>query len=140
MQMMNKDGKIFFVAASEAQTPNINFYERWEEAFRVYAGIFAQANPKRASELFQHMANIREAANIFSWESVYAYDKQFREIMGFFPQRNWGIIYNHGWMMMLKSPAQKVRNLNFKKRFRNLVGSLTVAGVITNPVDLNINV
>ena len=54
------------------------------EAFRVYAGIFAQANPKRASELFQHMANIREAANIFSWESVYAYDKQFREIMDFF--------------------------------------------------------
>ena len=35
-----------------------NSYERWEETFRVHAGIFAQANPLRSSELLQHMANI----------------------------------------------------------------------------------
>ena len=43
MQMVNTEGKIFLVSASEVQSPSINSFEKWEEAFSVYAGIFEKA-------------------------------------------------------------------------------------------------
>ena len=47
----------------------INCYEKWEEAFRMYAGIFSKAHPHRAIEIWQHVENIKDAADENTWES-----------------------------------------------------------------------
>ena len=58
-------------------TPQLTHCEKWHEAFRIYAGIFSKANPKRAIEIWQHVENIKAAADSFSWESVHEYDQMF---------------------------------------------------------------
>ena len=55
-----------------------------------------------AHELFQHIKNIHEASQTFIWENVCDYDIMFRELMEKNPWRNWGILYQQGYMSRLK--------------------------------------
>ena len=85
LEFISKYGKSYFLPNGEKDTVKINCFHRWEQVFRIYAGIFAQANPNRALELFQHVNNINEAAASFIWDNVYEYDIQFRELMSKYP-------------------------------------------------------
>ena len=76
--MYNREGLAYLMSNADKDAPIINCFEKWEQAFQVYAGIYSRKNLHHASEIFQHMANIKEAVH---WDSVYAYDKQFRELI-----------------------------------------------------------
>lgn len=102
MDLVNKDGRSYFVPASDRNIPSINNFRQWERAFRIYAGIYSRANPHRSSEIFQYINNIQAAANVYIWENVATYDRVFRRLMHDFPQRNWGLIYQQAWTLELK--------------------------------------
>ena len=91
---MNKDQKI-------------NGIRCWEQAFRVYATIYCGANPHQAKEIWQYIAVINSAAAAYVWDNVAAYDVNFRHLMAFNPQRNWGVMYNHMWNLCLRDPLPR---------------------------------
>ena len=77
----------------------VNSIKKWDQAFRVYAAIYTQANPSRAGEIWQYIYIIHTAATSNPWENVAFYDITFRELMASKPWRNWGKTYTQGWNM-----------------------------------------
>ena len=65
-----------FAAAGETVT--INSFSKWEQAFRIFSNIYTKEHPNRASELIQYNHVIHTIASTYTWENVYAYDRQFR--------------------------------------------------------------
>ena len=97
LDLVYRDGQSFFVPA---QTEiKINGIRRWEQAFRIYAAIYSQANPTWAAEIWQYVHVINTAANSYVWENVASYDYTFRQLKSHYPQRNWAKIYNQMWSM-----------------------------------------
>ena len=82
-----------------AKAGKINSIRKWDQAFHVYAAIYTQANPERASEIWQYVYIIHTAAMSNPWENVYYYDINFRELMASKPWRSWGKTYTQGWNM-----------------------------------------
>ena len=107
LEILSKDGRSYFLPGSERDQIEINSFRHWEQVFRLYAGIFAQANPSRGHELFQHVNNIHAAAVSFVWDNVYQYDIEFKELMARNSSRNWGVVYHNGWMIKLKDHQVK---------------------------------
>ena len=81
------------------KTGKINSIKKWDQAFRVFAAIYTHANPERASEIWQYIYVIHTAASANSWDNVYYYDVNFRELMASKPWRSWGKTYMQGWNM-----------------------------------------
>ena len=79
----------------------INSVKKWDQAFRVYAAIYTQANPTRSSEIWQYVYVIHTAATSNPWDNVAFYDITFRELMASKPWRSWGKTYTQGWNMAL---------------------------------------
>ena len=77
----------------------ISNIRKWDQAFRVYAAIYTNANPGRASEIWQYIYVIHTAAAANPWDNVYFYDINFRELMASKPWRSWGKTYTQGWNM-----------------------------------------
>ena len=102
-QLVNHDGRAIFIPANEHQRRTILNVEKWEEAFRIYTAIYSKANQERAIEILQHIENIKGAAAKNTWASVYEYDKIFRDVMGTFPGRNWGIITMNVWLKTMEA-------------------------------------
>ena len=75
----------------------ISNVRKWDQAFRVFAAIYTQANPEGASEIWQYVYVIHTAAAANPWENVYFYDINFRELMVSKPWRSWGKTYTQGW-------------------------------------------
>ena len=75
----------------------INSIKKWDQALRVFAAIYTQANPSRSSEIWQYVYVIHTAATCNPWDSVVFYDITFRELMASKPWRNWGKTYTQGW-------------------------------------------
>ena len=115
MELINKDGKTFFVPANENNKRVYNF-QTWQKAFRVYATIYSRANLHRAAEILQYMDIIGNAASTFSWENVAAYDYVHRQLMDQKPKRTWSKIYQQGWSMSLKD------HINVRGHFQNKKG------------------
>ena len=115
LELMNKNGTSCFVPVSERENQVINSFRKWGKAFRVYSGIYPKANPERANELLQYVSTIKNAAETFVWTDVYAYDQIFRELMEEYPRRNWGIIYQQAWSMLLKETIPKNSAANSRK-------------------------
>ena len=105
LDLVYKDGHSFFIPAPSEN--KINGVRRWEQAFRVYAAIYSQANPGRAAEIWQYVHVINTAASAYAWENVSNYDYTFRQLMAYHPQRNWGKIYNQMWNMSMRDPITK---------------------------------
>lgn len=57
---------------------SVNGYRRWMIAFSNYSRVYTKENPGRAPEIHQYILDIQDAANTYTWDSVYAYDKIFR--------------------------------------------------------------
>ena len=105
-QIVTRGGESFIVPKEREN--NINGIHKWDQAFRVYAAIYARANPERAVEIWQYIETIHTAANTFSWESVANYDYTFRQLMAEYPNRNWAKIYSQTWNLNLCSNQGKV--------------------------------
>ena len=85
MELISKGGLTFFVPVSDHEATQINNFSKWEQAFRVFSNIYTRAYPHRASELIQYNYIIHTAANTFTWENVYTYDRKFRIHLSNFP-------------------------------------------------------
>ena len=88
-----------FVDPPVPKTGKINSIRKWDQAFRVYAAIYTNANPERASEIWQYVYVIHTAAAANHWDNMYYYDINFRELMASKPWRSWGKTYTQGWNM-----------------------------------------
>ena len=70
------------------KTGKINSIIKWDQAFRVFAAIYTNANPERASEIGQYVYVIHTAAVANPWDNVYYYDINFCELMASKPWRS----------------------------------------------------
>ena len=80
---------------------SITGVRKWEQAFRVYAVIYSQANPGRAAEIWQYVFTINSVASTYTWENVAEYDYSFRQMMSKNPRRSWSKIYTQMWNLCL---------------------------------------
>ena len=108
MDLVFRDGHSYFVPA---QADNkITGIRKWEQAFRVYATIYSQANPSRSAEIWQYVHVINTAASSYTWENVSNYDYTFRQLMAQYPQRSWAKLYLQMWSISMREPIQKFRS------------------------------
>ena len=81
----------------------ISSIKKWDQAFRIYAAIYTQANLQRAAEIWQYVYVIHTAAGANPWDNVYYYDINFRELMASKPWCSWGKTYTQGWNMVFNN-------------------------------------
>ena len=79
-----------FIDPPVPKTGKINSIRKWNQAFRVYAAIYTNANPERASEIWQYVYVIHTAAAANHWDNVYLYDINIHELMASKPWRSLG--------------------------------------------------
>lgn len=85
----------------------ITGYRRWMTAFSGYARLYTRVNPTRGPETHQYMLDIQDAAQTYTWDSVYAYDKIFRMYMEKKPYHDWGTPYTKYWNKVLKKKEKE---------------------------------
>ena len=51
MEVINRNGRTYFVPAIDVDSSGITNFSHWEQAFRVFSNIYKQRFPGRASEL-----------------------------------------------------------------------------------------
>ena len=102
MEIVNRNGKMFFVPANDNDTSGVTNFSRWEQAFRVYSNIYTRKYPDRSSELIQYNHIIHTAALSSTWDNVYLYDRDFRFHLSRYPNRSWAVILQQAWTMQFK--------------------------------------
>ena len=111
LEIFNRDGKAY-LAPSTDKDSKITGIQRWDQAFRVYATIYSEANPSRAAEIWQYVDVIHRAARAFNWENVANYDYVFRQLMAENPARKWSKTYTQMWNLNLCEPTVRMSNNN----------------------------
>ena len=101
MELIIHNGKSYWVPAAASETVSINNFSKWEQAFCVFSNIYTRGNPDRAGELIQYNHVIHSIFSSYTWDNVYAYDKEFRLHLGKHPHRSWAIILQQAWLMKL---------------------------------------
>ena len=99
MQIFEQNGTTFW---APEQSMNVNSVRKWEQAFRIYATIYTNANPHCAGEIWQYIHVINVAASSYQWENVAYYDYTFRRLMERKPWRSWAKTYTQGWNLALR--------------------------------------
>ena len=113
LTLINHDGNMFFMPADNGPGKITNV-RCWEQAFRVYAAVYSNANPSRPAEIWQYVYVINTAASSFQWENVAYYDFTFRQLMHANPHCSWGKTYVQLWNLAMKDPIQRnVNNQNY---------------------------
>ena len=102
MELVNRGGQTFFVPVSDKDSNSISSFTRWEQAFHVFSSEYLNWFPDRATELVQYNHVIYTALLSFSWDNVYAYDREFRMHLSNFPDRSWSVILQQAWSICLK--------------------------------------
>ena len=104
MELVSRGGSTFFVPVADRETQgnNINSFNKWEQAFRVFSNMYTKVYPDRANQLIQYNHLIYTASLSFIWENIYRYDKEFRLHMSNYPQRSWSVILQQAWSIYLK--------------------------------------
>ena len=87
LELVTREGMTYFAPAQD-KTVKINSLRKWEQAFRVYAAIYTDKHPDRASEIWQYVYCINLAAGSYQWENVSFYDVTFRHLMAVKPLRS----------------------------------------------------
>ena len=115
LEMVNRDGKTFFVPCNEQQrsSQKITSYRKWEQSFRVYMALYTKANPLRGHELIQYMHTISIAASSFHWDNVMYYDYMFRKMMEKNPQRSWAKTNTQLWTLAMRDPIASKNHSQF---------------------------
>ena len=101
MQIVNRGGQAWWEEIGD-RVQTVGNYKRWEQAFRVYADVYTSVHIGRGSELIQFNHVIHSLSPSFTWDNIYAYDCEFRRHMSRNPQRNWGIILQQAYTMLIK--------------------------------------
>ena len=109
MNIVQKDGKAYFVPVQNNGS-KINSVRKWEQAFRIYAAVYSEANPSRAAEIWQYVHVINIAAASYVWDNVSYYDTTFRHLMAQNPGRSWSKIYNQMWNIAMREPLLRTNN------------------------------
>ena len=78
VELVSRGGHTFFKPVKENQITGLR---KWEQAFRVYAAVYTDANPERSGEIWQYMHTINVAASSFHWDNVANYDVTFRQLI-----------------------------------------------------------
>ena len=107
VELVTQGGHTYFKPIKDTQ---IHGLRKWEQAFRVYAAIYTDANPERSSEVWQYMHSINVAAASYQWHNVAYYDSTFRQLMAYNPNRSWAKLYNQGWNLAMRDPITTSRN------------------------------
>ena len=115
MEIVNQNGRTFFVPATGSESGSITNFSRWEQAFRVFSNVYTRRFPERSAELIQYNHIIHTAALTFTWENVYLYDRDFRLHISRYPGRSWAIILQQAWTMRLKDRNGKSENSRSEK-------------------------
>lgn len=111
LQVVNNDGRSYFVPADKDNFKDITGYKQWEVAFKVFMGVYLTKWPERAGELLEYSHVIQTASLTYPWESVYNYDIAIRELMTDKPNRLWGSICHHTWAIELGEPMGKMNTV-----------------------------
>lgn len=119
LEMVSRNGQTYLVPAEDRNQGEITNFRQWERAFRIYAGIYARANPNRAAEMYQFVSNIQAASNVYIWDNVASYDRIFRTLMHDSPGRNWGLIFQQAWSLELRTPLPFLQSNNGNRRGSN---------------------
>ena len=104
MQLVNRDGYSCWVPAPKEN--KIDCFKKWEQAFRVYASIYCQANPLRSPEILSYIHVINMGAVSFAWDNVAHYDFSFRHYMERYPQRSWAQTNLQFWSLSMVDPLR----------------------------------
>ena len=107
LELINRDGKTYFVPADSREVGAITSFFKWEQVFRVFANVYTEKYPQKATELIQYNHLINMASMTFIWDNVYMYDKDFRMHLSRHPYRSWAIMLQQAWSVRLKD---KIRN------------------------------
>ena len=118
MELVTRGGETFILPVDKDN--KITNVRRWEQAFRIYAANYSQANPHRSSEIWQYVYVINSAAASYTWDNVSSYDITFRQLMACNPSRSWANIYLQMWNLTMRDSIQKTQfeqqgNKNGKK-------------------------
>ena len=76
LEMVLRGGRTFYVPVNDGLS--ISSFYKWEQAFRLYSYIYTKFYPQRSSELIEYNHIIHTIAQIYTWENVYMYNKDFR--------------------------------------------------------------
>ena len=106
LEWVSKDGMTFLAPAQDKDL-RITNVKKWNQAFRVYAAIYCNANPNRAGEVWQYIHTIHSAASTYIWENVAYYDHTFRQLMAERPGRSWAKNYAQMWQLALRDTINK---------------------------------
>ena len=106
LEWVTRDGMTFLAPAQDREC-QINSIRCWEQAFRVYAAIYCNANPTRSGEIWQYIHTINSAATSYQWDNVQYYDTVFRQTISEKPGRRWSKTFVQLWQLALRDPIQK---------------------------------
>ena len=106
LEWITKDGMTFLAPIQDCKV-KVNNIRKLEQAFRVYAAIYCNANPNRAGEIWQYIYTINSAATSYQWENVAHYDVVFRQMMSDRPGSSWAKLYTQLWQLALKDLLQR---------------------------------
>ena len=98
---------MMFLAPVHDREQKINNIRHWEQAFRIYAAIYCNANPTRAGEIWQYIYIINSAAATYQWDNIAYYNVTFRQLMSEKPGRSWGKTFVQLWQLALREPIVK---------------------------------
>ena len=121
MELVSRGGETFIMPV-ENSDHKITNVRKWEQAFRIYAAIYSQANPHRSAEIWQYVFVINSAASTYTWENVSNYDYTFRQLMAVNPSRNWSNIYLQMWNLTMRDTIPRSGN-DFNSNRRNSTGN-----------------
>ena len=99
-ELVMRNGRTFWSPVSDSVS--INSFSKWEQAFRVYSNIYTREHPRKSTELIQYNHIIHTIAQGYTWNNVYAYDKDFRLHLSKHTEQNWGLILHQPWFLRLK--------------------------------------
>ena len=100
MELIIRNGQTFWVPVTE--TVSINCFSKWEQAFNIFANIYTSKYPQRSSELIQYNHIINSVSGTYTWENIYAYDREFRLHISRHPECSWSVILQQAWAMKLR--------------------------------------
>ena len=122
LEWVMREGMTYLAPASDKEARIINV-KNWDQAFRVYAAIYCNANPQRSAEVWQYIYVIHSAASSYQWDNVAYYDYTFRQLMAEKPMRSWSKTYVQMWQLVFRDPI--VKNSNWSQSSTGTSGHTT---------------
>ena len=73
----------------------------WNKAFHMFTEIYCMKYPDSSIKLLQYSGHLNNLAGKFPFDQVYAYDKEFRADLEWFPDKPWDQIDQQLWSLTL---------------------------------------